>query len=573
MLCVAALLWSAPPSVFRTLFQVPYPATPLFATLTKTAGVCTNNSHSGTCYPTGLTASLSPYLLTSLPHYVLTSLLHDRRCSARPLQHGSRRVGFFPDVAHANDASWIPDSCGSGDVADFFSVESQERFRFGDDIPGKSQPHALAVDLAAGAHALDDLLAGVAAFGVADVGVLQAGLVRDLFFAEVVAEPRHALSQAGCAQRRVSHGAAAVLPRRFRKNLPKLRQFFALGDELRARDSSRRALDQSTRNAATGNRADSSIVGGKVVKLREVDAGKLLSNRGGLRALQRERAVACCLVGQRYVIHDDVFVEPLDQALANHGVGDAEEPVRKRIRFDLGDDMPLRIQQQGDDAVVCREILDVVRQDGVEVADPVRPGEGEIRAVVLVDQRHRLARIAILGGRIAKVIRQSAPQPNAHFRARANVHARKRSPQRCNFRSAVGCTGRRTSGFAGACIMRSHFHAFARPPVIRSVAKASLAKGGLSKLILSTSGADPAAPLKNPIISDDIITRMSDGRPSLNAAHDGLIQITIPVGMLQCNCSIIGDPVTREALVVHPADEANRILPLPGRPKLTAKAT
>ena len=34
--------------VFRTLFQVPYSATPLFATLTKTAGVCTNNSHSGT---------------------------------------------------------------------------------------------------------------------------------------------------------------------------------------------------------------------------------------------------------------------------------------------------------------------------------------------------------------------------------------------------------------------------------------------------------------------------------------------------------------------------------------------
>src|SRR5713101_2127912 len=34
--------------VFRTLFQVPYPVTSVFATLTKTAGVCTNNSHSGT---------------------------------------------------------------------------------------------------------------------------------------------------------------------------------------------------------------------------------------------------------------------------------------------------------------------------------------------------------------------------------------------------------------------------------------------------------------------------------------------------------------------------------------------
>jgi hypothetical protein len=34
--------------IFRIFFQVPYPATPLFATLTKTAGVYTNNSHSGT---------------------------------------------------------------------------------------------------------------------------------------------------------------------------------------------------------------------------------------------------------------------------------------------------------------------------------------------------------------------------------------------------------------------------------------------------------------------------------------------------------------------------------------------
>jgi hypothetical protein len=35
-------------TVFRIFFQVPYTATPLFATLTKTAGVCTNNSQNGT---------------------------------------------------------------------------------------------------------------------------------------------------------------------------------------------------------------------------------------------------------------------------------------------------------------------------------------------------------------------------------------------------------------------------------------------------------------------------------------------------------------------------------------------
>ena len=52
----------------------------------------------------------------------------------------------------------------------------------------------------------------------------------------------------------------------------------------------------------------------------------------------------------------------------------------------------------------------------------------------------------------------------------------------------------------------------------------------------------------------------------------GFLHITIPVGMLQCNCSIIGDPVTREALVVDPGDEVSRILDLLGRHKLTVKA-
>jgi glyoxylase-like metal-dependent hydrolase (beta-lactamase superfamily II) len=65
---------------------------------------------------------------------------------------------------------------------------------------------------------------------------------------------------------------------------------------------------------------------------------------------------------------------------------------------------------------------------------------------------------------------------------------------------------------------------------------------------------------------------MNDGLPALNAATEGLIHITVPVGILQCNCSIIGDPVTREALVVDPGDEVTRILDLLGRHRLTVKA-
>ena len=65
---------------------------------------------------------------------------------------------------------------------------------------------------------------------------------------------------------------------------------------------------------------------------------------------------------------------------------------------------------------------------------------------------------------------------------------------------------------------------------------------------------------------------MNDGLPALSAANDSFIHITIPVGILQCNCSIIGDPVTREALVVDPGDEVTRILDLIGRHRLTVKA-
>jgi glyoxylase-like metal-dependent hydrolase (beta-lactamase superfamily II) len=65
---------------------------------------------------------------------------------------------------------------------------------------------------------------------------------------------------------------------------------------------------------------------------------------------------------------------------------------------------------------------------------------------------------------------------------------------------------------------------------------------------------------------------MGDAIPTFDAVSQGLIHITIPVGMLQCNCSIIGDPQTREALVVDPGDEVTRILELLGRHKLTVKA-
>lgn len=51
-----------------------------------------------------------------------------------------------------------------------------------------------------------------------------------------------------------------------------------------------------------------------------------------------------------------------------------------------------------------------------------------------------------------------------------------------------------------------------------------------------------------------------------------LIHEVIPVGMLQCNCSILGDPATREAIVVDPGDEVGRILEILRKHDLKVRA-
>src|SRR5882762_501729 len=75
-----------------------------------------------------------------------------------------------------------------------------------------------------------------------------------------------------------------------------------------------------------------------------------------------------------------------------------------------------------------------------------------------------------------------------------------------------------------------------------------------------------------PCETNVILPSMDDLTPAVGAEKQGFIHISIPVGMLHCNCSIIGDPLTREALVVDPGDEVSRILELLGRHKLTVKA-
>jgi hydroxyacylglutathione hydrolase len=50
-----------------------------------------------------------------------------------------------------------------------------------------------------------------------------------------------------------------------------------------------------------------------------------------------------------------------------------------------------------------------------------------------------------------------------------------------------------------------------------------------------------------------------------------LIHEILPVGMLQCNCHIVGDPVTREAIVIDPGDDVGAILEAIARHRLKVR--
>jgi glyoxylase-like metal-dependent hydrolase (beta-lactamase superfamily II) len=44
---------------------------------------------------------------------------------------------------------------------------------------------------------------------------------------------------------------------------------------------------------------------------------------------------------------------------------------------------------------------------------------------------------------------------------------------------------------------------------------------------------------------------------------------SFPVGLLQCNCTVIGDPVTKQAIVVDPGDDVERVLAALGQDGLS----
>jgi hydroxyacylglutathione hydrolase len=61
-------------------------------------------------------------------------------------------------------------------------------------------------------------------------------------------------------------------------------------------------------------------------------------------------------------------------------------------------------------------------------------------------------------------------------------------------------------------------------------------------------------------------------REAASASTAHLIRETFPVGPLQCNCTVLGDPGTREGMVIDPGGDVARILQVLARHGLRLKA-
>src|SRR5580698_701037 len=197
------------------------------------------------------------------------ALRGDNGIAGREGQQRTGGGGFFADIGEADGVGLLWKGRGTGDGADFFGVR-------GENCAGggrlaclrEAERDAAAVYLAAGADALDDFLAGVAAFRVADVGVFETGFVGDLFIAEVVAEPGNLLFEAEGVEGFVADGAAARGPRFFCDKIPELFDVFAF-----SADVGGWRIGEGLFYDGAGDRVDVRFDAGEVVERVEIDIG------------------------------------------------------------------------------------------------------------------------------------------------------------------------------------------------------------------------------------------------------------------------------------------------------------
>ena len=105
-----------------------------------------------------------------------------------------------------------------------------------------------------------------------------------------------------------------------------------------------------------------------------------------------------------------------------------EQAILERQRFEFGEDVALRVEQQADGALAGREVAHVAGDHGIQVTDAIRSAEREYGAKIRVDQRGALSREALF----ALQDRRSAPaaaRRKMRVRRRRGLRARCRVPR------------------------------------------------------------------------------------------------------------------------------------------------
>src|SRR6476469_9544102 len=88
--------------------------------------------------------------------------------------------------------------------------------------------------------------------------------------------------------------------------------------------------------------------------------------------------------------------------------------------------------------------------------------------------------------------------------------------------------------------------------------------------ISSASSVRPVISFKAP--KNSTRTRMSQILTSGYDRGSPMLHVVLPVGLLQCNCSIFGDEKTRQAIVVDPGDDISKITAILDSHRLKLKA-
>jgi hypothetical protein len=96
--------------------------------------------------------------------------------------------------------------------------------------------------------------------------------------------------------------------------------------------------------------------------------------------------------------------------LANHRVAGREDAFLARKRFDLREDMPLRIQQQPDGSLPGLQVAHIGSQERVHVALPVGPVEGKESAEIRIHQATVSRKAAYSAAKLPKREGKSVPK-------------------------------------------------------------------------------------------------------------------------------------------------------------------